>query len=126
MKLKTPTKKPGSPLDAVYRRVDLSPEQIFQALGRLRREAMDEIERLIALVDELDGDVDLEPEPVESNYEGYHPRGGPDQDEAEGDFDDREDVCEDEGAEHDGCEPDVDGEPSLCGIHADSLNRFTT
>lgn len=27
--------------------------------------------------------------------------------------DDREDVCEDEGAEHDGCEPDVDGEPSL-------------
>jgi hypothetical protein len=27
--------------------------------------------------------------------------------------DDREDVCEDEGAEHDGREPDVDGEPSL-------------
>ncbi|KZD21365.1 hypothetical protein A4A58_13350 [Tardiphaga robiniae] len=62
-----PTKKPGSPLDAIYRRVDLTPEQIFQALSRLRQEAQQQIEYLIALVDELDGDVDLEPDPTEQN-----------------------------------------------------------
>ncbi|MGM5025715.1 hypothetical protein AB8B02_05775 [Tardiphaga sp. 862_B3_N4_1] len=65
--MKTPTKKPGSPLDAIYRRVDLTPEQIFQALSRLRQEAQEQIEYLIDLCDELDGDVDLEPDPAEQN-----------------------------------------------------------
>jgi hypothetical protein len=65
--MKTPTKKPGSPLDAIYRRTDLTPEQVFQALSRLRQEAQNQIEYLIQLVDEMDGDTDLEPEPVEGN-----------------------------------------------------------
>jgi hypothetical protein len=59
----------------LYRRTDISPEDFFQALGRVRRAARDEIERLIewldstidcdqdAAVDDAscDGDADMEP-----------------------------------------------------------------
>jgi hypothetical protein len=69
--MKTPKKKPGSPLDAIYRRTDLNPEQMFQALQRLRLQAMEQIEYLIDLCNEMDGDVDLEPEPAESNLAGF-------------------------------------------------------
>lgn len=112
--MKTPTKRPGSPLDAIYRRVDLTPEEIFRTISRLRKDAEKQVEYLIALIDELVGDTDAELEPVESNYAGFDCLRE-DMDEVEGDAgcDDREAVCEDEGAEHDGREPDEEGEPSL-------------
>jgi hypothetical protein len=53
------TKPPAKPQDALYRRTDISPETFFQALGRVRRAARDEIERLIAWLDStIDCDED--------------------------------------------------------------------
>jgi hypothetical protein len=50
---------PESLQDALYRRTDVSPETFFQALGRVRRAARDEIERLIAWLDStIDVDED--------------------------------------------------------------------
>ena len=50
---------PESLQDALYRRTDISPETFFQALGRVRRAARDEIERLIAWLDStIDVDED--------------------------------------------------------------------
>jgi hypothetical protein len=52
-----PPEGPQSPEDSLYRRTDVSPEHFFQALGRLRRAARDEIERLI---DWLDSTIDCD------------------------------------------------------------------
>ena len=50
---------PESLQGALYRRTDISPETFFQALGRVRRAARDEIERLIAWLDStIDADED--------------------------------------------------------------------
>ncbi|WP_128089473.1 hypothetical protein [Bradyrhizobium viridifuturi] len=46
---------------ALYLPTGVSPEELFQAMGRLRKEAQDEIDRLLAFLDQLDGDPDLEP-----------------------------------------------------------------
>ncbi len=70
-----PTNTSASDPGALYRRTDISPEDFFQSLGRVRRAARDEIERLIewldstidvdedAAVDDVgcDGDTDAEP-----------------------------------------------------------------
>ncbi len=50
----------SAPPDNLYVRTDIVPEQLFQALGRLRRQAAADIERLIAFLDETDGDADFE------------------------------------------------------------------
>jgi hypothetical protein len=43
----------------IYRRIDISPENFFQALGRVRRDVRDEIERLIEWLDStIDTDQD--------------------------------------------------------------------
>src|SRR6187402_1058978 len=69
------TGMPAESEKTLFRRTDISPEDFFQALGRLRRAARDEIERLIdwldttidcdrdAAVDDApcDGDPDAEP-----------------------------------------------------------------
>jgi hypothetical protein len=52
----------GKPVRELYVRTDISPEQIFQAIGRLRKEARDEIDRLIRFLDETDNHMELEPE----------------------------------------------------------------
>lgn len=46
---------------SLYVKTDIAPETLFQALGRLRSEAEAEIERLMAFLDEIDGDPDSEP-----------------------------------------------------------------
>lgn len=45
----------------IYVPTTISPESLFQAIGRLRREAQDEIDRLIAFLDSTDPDADAEP-----------------------------------------------------------------
>lgn len=92
---------------------------------RLRRRLILLIDRLITALDEIDGDPDLEEggddEPTlsaaipQTTWEGSQDAWvqGPD--------DDREEACEDEGAEHDGREPEEDDdksdyEASLCGV----------
>lgn len=52
---------PQKPEEGLYYRTPHAPEDLFQALSRLRQEASDEIERLLLLIDRIDGDVDLEP-----------------------------------------------------------------
>ena len=60
-KLQSPDKPPGKPQDSsLYVPTDISPEELFKALGRLRSEAEAEIERLLTFLDDLDGDPDLE------------------------------------------------------------------
>ncbi|MCS3449530.1 hypothetical protein M2222_001649 [Bradyrhizobium elkanii] len=62
----------GSPADsagALYFRTDISPEQIFQAIWRLRREARDEIDRLLRFLDETDNHMELEPEDEDDDAE---------------------------------------------------------
>lgn len=44
----------------LYFPADITPEQLFQAMGKLRRAAMDEIERLLAFLDSTEPDADLE------------------------------------------------------------------
>ena len=66
-----------------------------------------EIDRLIGLLDFLDRDPDFEPAlgwVTDHEIFPQDPSKGYDA------GDDREDQCEDEGAEHDGREPDVDTE----------------
>jgi hypothetical protein len=93
---------------ALYVKTDISPEQFFAAMGRLRAEARDEIERLIAFLDATEPDADTEPslgwQTGNQWPEGHHQ----DAVDFHGDAnsgDDRE--AEDER------EPDMDDEPSL-------------
>jgi hypothetical protein len=44
----------GEPLGSVYLPTDVSPEEVFKAIGRLRKEARDEIDRLIRFLDKTD------------------------------------------------------------------------
>jgi hypothetical protein len=73
------------------------------------------IDLLIEMSDAEAGDPDLEPilASVEATNQTKWASGNRDDREGDGCADDREDVCEDEGAEHDGIESDVCGEPSL-------------
>jgi hypothetical protein len=49
-----------SPQDSLYLPTDVSPEEVFQAIGRLRKEARDEIDRLIGFLDKTDDYVSRE------------------------------------------------------------------
>jgi hypothetical protein len=60
-----PTNTPAinQPLPAsLYRPTDITPEQLFQAIGKLRKEARDEIDRLVRFLDETENHMELEPE----------------------------------------------------------------
>ncbi|MCK1671231.1 hypothetical protein [Bradyrhizobium sp. 150] len=59
--MKPTVERPAESAGELYRRTDISPDQFFQALGRLRKEAQDEIERLLAFLDSTEPDPDLEP-----------------------------------------------------------------
>jgi hypothetical protein len=61
--MNTLTKWPAKPLDApLYFRTPVTPEDAFQAIGRLRKEARDEIDRLIRFLDDTDNHMELEPD----------------------------------------------------------------
>ncbi|MDB5626936.1 MAG: hypothetical protein JWR73_2738, partial [Tardiphaga sp.] len=123
---------PNPALGGPFVRTDISPEDLLKALGRLRREAAAEIERLIDLLDEIDPDPDLEPagdelEPslgaIEAHPAGdsWRTRRGVVRDEVGAQLgwadaragDDRE-ISEDvqEGEDGEDCEPNVDDELS--------------
>jgi hypothetical protein len=103
-------------------KTDISPEDFFRAWSQKKREAL--IELLIEMSDVEACDADLEPilASVEATNQTKWASGNQDDREGDPGCDDREDVCEDEGAEHDGREPDnddggeaekEDNEPSL-------------
>jgi len=57
------TKPPAEPQGApLYLPTDVTPEKLFQAIGRLRKEARDEIDRLIRFLDDTDNHMELEPD----------------------------------------------------------------
>lgn len=102
------TRPPESPQDALYIPTDIAPETVFQAIGRLRQEAQDEIDRLLSFLDALDGDADLEPslsftEAHPARMTESHP----------GTTDDREDDADLESTGRDDDEDGHDDEPSL-------------
>ena len=51
---------PKRPADALYFPTDTTPEELFQAIGKLRKEARDEIDRLIGFLDKTDNYVSRE------------------------------------------------------------------
>jgi hypothetical protein len=132
------TKPPGEAQDApLYVPTDMTPEELFEALGRLRNEAENEIERLIDLLDltdpyfderegrtddeDCDDDSDDEPvlgsceehpNPLNMSFSGYSSRGSQ-IDWAGGNGDDRE---------GDGCADDREGDELMHGgesVHED-------
>jgi hypothetical protein len=75
-----------SPGEELYVPTEVSPEAAFQAIGRLRKEAQDEIDRLLSFLDATDGDADFEPslgfpELTPWGLEPGHPGGGDDREE---------------------------------------------
>jgi hypothetical protein len=56
----TTTAMPASDAGALYIPTDITPEEVFQAIGRLRKEARDEIHRLIGFLDKTDDYVSRE------------------------------------------------------------------
>jgi hypothetical protein len=66
------TPAPGGlsiPKDSLYLPTDISPEELFQAIGRLRKDAPDEIHRLIQFLDKTDDYVSRELEDAAEDYE---------------------------------------------------------
>jgi hypothetical protein len=111
--MKGPIERPAEPQDSLYFKTDVSPEVVFQAIGRLRKEARDEIDRLIRFLDETDNHMEREPDDDEPE-------------EAEpslGSLDRMADQtrwgsgsCDDAEVEHDGREPQEEDELSDTGI----------
>jgi hypothetical protein len=54
------TRTSATPEPAIYSRTPVTPEEAFQAIGRLRKEARDEIDRLIRFLDKTDDYVSRE------------------------------------------------------------------
>ncbi|MCK1400120.1 hypothetical protein IVB45_18535 [Bradyrhizobium sp. 4] len=60
--MKTPLGSPADSAGELYVRTDISPDQIFHAIGRLRKDARDEIDRLIRFLDATDNHMEREPD----------------------------------------------------------------
>jgi len=58
--MQTTIGRPADSAGALYFKTDVSPEDLFVAIGRLRKEAMDEIERLVRFLDKTDDYVSHE------------------------------------------------------------------
>lgn len=121
MTLKHPMCPPTEADPDLYVKTDITPETVFQAVGRLRREAQDEIDRLLTFLNETDGYsvTELEPslgfpEPETSGDEmdgfDWPYRSFDLQPAHAGASDDRELVDEDEDG--------ADAEPSLGSVEA--------
>jgi hypothetical protein len=59
--LNTSAINPTAGLDWLDVQPDATPQDIFRAIGRLRKEVRDEIDRLIRFLDETDNHIELEP-----------------------------------------------------------------
>lgn len=142
--LNTSALTPIPGLDWLDIREDTPPAEIFRAIGRLRKEARDEIDRLIRFLDESDNHMELEPDDESDDSEqedddpaeddgtsewslgflerhpsiyGYGRDGSGTQERlCQGYGGDRED-------EHNGAEPTEDEEPSLGSSHCHHNQR---
>lgn len=130
----SPLERPADSAGELYYPTDITPEQAFQAIGRLRKAARDEIDRLIRFLDETDNHMELEQngDEADASYpEGSqrltgHPNEDdePSGDESEpslgsrtnGEHSDQSQwgkgAADDMEDEHDGAEPEDDSEPT--------------
>jgi hypothetical protein len=60
----------ATPEPAIYYKTPVTPEEAFQAIGRLRKEARDEIDRLIRFLDQTDNHMEREPDGDEDEDSG--------------------------------------------------------
>lgn len=90
----------------LYLPTDVTPETFFQAIGRLRREAQDEIERLLAFLDATEGDPDAEPSLGWTSSLGHYL-------ETPADLIGNANFGDDRESDDSDYEPDTDLEPSL-------------
>lgn len=60
--MRIPIQGPAESAGELYYKTPTTPEEAFQAIGRLRKEARDEIDRLIRFLDQTDNHMELEPE----------------------------------------------------------------
>lgn len=100
--LNTSSCQPAKPQDALYPPTDATPEQIFQAIGRLRKEARDAIDELIRLLDKTDDYVSRELEDDGDQADASYPESGvrmcnPMEDDEEDDPAEQDDHGEDNG-----------------------------
>ncbi len=124
-----PLESPEKPQDSLYLPTPVTPEEAFQAIGRLRKAARAEIERLIDWLDSTENHMEREPDDEGDEAELEPSLGSFDRmvDQSKAwrqgnlleppEVDAELDDCDDEEAD----EPEIgaDDEPSLCGINAE-------
>ena len=137
-----PLGSPGEFQDSLFLKTDVSPEEVFQAIGRLRKEARDEINRLIGFLDKTDDYVSRELEDDGTDGEqDDEPEDGADDEPSLGSSghgnsgaisytsvpisDGFQMIYDCEGDEHDGREPQEDDEPSLGSLERQVDQRLT-
>jgi hypothetical protein len=106
----------GQPLPepaSLYLPTDVTPEEVFQAIGRLRKEARDEIDRLVRFLDDTENHMELEPEDEADDSEMEASLGSFDHmvDQSKA-WQQRGEFCSGDDVEQDG----ADGEPSLGSV----------
>ena len=118
----------GKPVEGLYYPTPVTPEEAFQAIGRLRKAARDEIDRLLTFLDETDNHMEREPDGdeldasyPESGVKAVHPIE--DDEPSLGSFDRMTDQSKAwrqgnlwEPPEVDAEQDDADAEPSLGSI----------
>ena len=124
-----PLERPAESAGALYFPTTTTPEELFQAIGRLRREARDEIDRLIRFLDDTDNHMEREQDgddldasyPESGSRMCTHP--GEDDEPSLGSFDGMTDQSKSwrqwnllEPPEVDAEQDDCDAEPSLGSI----------
>jgi hypothetical protein len=103
----TPAPATGPAANSIYLPTDISPEQLFLAIGKLRKDARDEIDRLLRFLDETDDHMEREPDDDEPSLGFLECFPGQGKGSGYGDLgDDRE-------AENEHDEDGADGEASL-------------
>lgn len=93
----SPASNPRSPQDSLFFPTDITPEQLFRAIGKLRKEARDEIERLLTFLDDTDNHMEREPDGDEDD--ASYPESGcrlctPGEDDEDSDADEDDDPAE--------------------------------
>lgn len=126
----TTLERPAESAGALYVKTPVTPEEIFQAIGRLRKEARDEIDRLIRFLDSTENHMAIDCEP-EDEGDDCELEDGADDEPSLGSHEVREAgavsyvaraVCA-VGEAYQDCElDDSDFEPSLAG---GGYSRFT-
>jgi hypothetical protein len=67
---KSDNSTPAPATEPLYLPTDITPEQLFRAIGKLRKDARDEIDRLIRFLDETENHMAIDCESCDDDGEG--------------------------------------------------------